>query len=285
MKILFCTDGSKISYNAPNNFKQWANDITVDVLSVADLGVVPDNTSLEASEFAMYCTKSVDKILDYSEDYLNENNIPIGQKNKMCGSVVDSILELEDTYRYDVILLGSNGKRGLQKWLGSVSQDTAALSKTSVYISKQKNAAKKILFTIDSTQENEDTVKKALKLLNLKNKEVHLLTVFEMPDYVFLEGKLDNNWVGDIEKQQQKSALLLLDKFEKIFNDSGASVYLKKVLKGTPSQEIIKYITENNIDLVVTGMRKRKYLSRFILGSVSKRVTENVNSDCLIVKL
>ena len=109
MKILFCTDGSKISYNAPNNFKQWANDITVDVLSVADLGVVPDNTSLEASEFAMYCTKSVDKILDYSEDYLNENNIPIGQKNKMCGSVVDSILELEDTYRYDVILLGSNG--------------------------------------------------------------------------------------------------------------------------------------------------------------------------------
>ena len=141
------------------------------------------------------------------------------------------------------------------------------------------------MFTIDSTQENEDTVKKALKLLNLKNKEVHLLTVFEMPDYVFLEGKLDNNWVGDIEKQQQKSALLLLDKFEKIFNDSGASVYLKKVLKGTPSQEIIKYITENNIDLVVTGMRKRKYLSRFILGSVSKRVTENVNSDCLIVKL
>jgi len=285
MKVLFCTDGSKISFNASDNFKQWSDDITVDVLSVADLGVVPDNTSLEASEFAMYCTKSVDKILDYSEDYLNENNIPIGQKNKMCGSVVDSILELEDTYIYDVILLGSNGKRGIQKWLGSVSQEIAALSKTSVYISKQKNSAQKVLFTVDSTQESEDTVKKALKLLKFKDKEIHLLTVYEMPDYIFLEGKLDNNWVGDIEKQQYKSAQLILDKFEKFFNDTDINVQYKKVLKGTPSQEIIKYTSENNIDLVVTGMRKRKYLSRFILGSVSKRVIENVNSDCLVVKL
>ncbi len=285
MKNLFCTDGSKISFHALDNFTHWAKDVTVDILSVADLGVVPDNTSLEASEFAMYCTKSVDKILNYTEDYLNERNIPIGQKNKMCGSVVDSILEIEDTYHYDTIILGSNGKRGIQKWLGSVSQEIASLSKTSVYITKHRNDAKKVLFTVDSTQESLQTIEKAIKLLDLEGKNIHIITVYEMPDYVFLEGKLDNNWVGDIEKQQQKSANQILNKFEEKFNDIGLNVNSKNILKGTPASEIIKYCNDNSIDLVVTGMRKRKYLSRFILGSVSKRVIENVVADCLVVKL
>ena len=284
MKVLFATDGSKISYQALDNFCDWAKDITVDILSVADLGVVPDNTSLEASEFAMYCTKSVDKILNYTEDYLNEREIKINQKNKMCGSVADSILELEDTYYYDAIILGSNGKRGIQKWLGSVSGEMASSSKTSVYISKRRNLAKKVLFTVDSSQESLDTITKAVKLLNFENKIIHLVTVYEMPDYIFLEGKMDNNWVGDIEKQQQKSANSVLAKVEKIFNENGVFINSKNILKGHPAQEIIKYCSSKEIDLVVTGMRKRKYLSRFILGSVSKRVLENVVSDCFIVK-
>ena len=285
MKALFCTDGSKISYNALTNFINWFDNPTVDVLSVADLGVVPDNTSLEASEFAMYCTKSVDDILDYTEDIMAENKININRKNKMCGSVVDSILEMEDNSNYDLIILGSNGKKGIQKWLGSVSQEIASLSKTSVYISKTNNKSKRVLFTVDSTHESLNTVKKAIETLCLSDKEIYLATVYEMPEYVFLEGKLDNNWIDEIERQQQRASIALLKQIEKLFNEKGLEICSKSVLSGVPAAEIISHAQRMDIDLTVTGMRQRKYLSRFILGSVSKRILENVKSDIFIVKL
>ena len=285
MKVLFCADGSKISYKSLFNFNKWAKDFSVDILSVADLGVIPDNTSLEASEFAMYCTKSVDDILNASEDYLTENMIKLNKKNKMCGSIVDSILEMEDLNEYSAIILGSNGKKGIQKWIGSVSQEVASLSKTSVYISKYENSCKQVLFTVDTSEESLNTVKKAIGMLNLSDKEIYLTTVYEMPEYVFLEGKLDNHWIDDVERQQKKSALALLNNFEELFRLNGLSIKSKLVLKGSPAQEIISYVSKNNIDLVITGMRKRKYFSRFILGSVSKRILENVKSDILIVKL
>lgn len=284
MKILFCTDGSKISYVALDNFIKWVKNYKIDILSVADLGVVPDTTSLEASEFAMYCTKSVDKIIEHTIELLQEKEIPLGEKHKMCGSVVDSIMEIEEEFGdYDVILLGSNGKRGIQKWLGSVSNEIAAISKTSVYIAKGANSSNKVMFTVDNTQESLESVKKGIHLLDLSDKEIHLVTVFEMPDYVFLEGKFDTNWVIDVEKQQQKAAMATLNQFEEIL--AGYNVVAKSVLKGTPAIEIVKYSMHEGIDLVVTGMRKRKYLPRFILGSVSKRVIENVEADCFVVKI
>ena len=71
---------------------------------------------------------------------------------------------------------------------------------------------------------------------------------------------------------------------EKMFNDKGVNITHKEILSGTPSQEIIKYITRENIDLVVCGIHERKKLSKFLLSSVSKRVLENAKSDVLIVR-
>ena len=61
----------------------------------------------------------------------------------MCGSTVDCILEACDKKEYDYVVLGSHGKKGIQKWLGSVSQEIASVSKISTYISKEKNYRQK----------------------------------------------------------------------------------------------------------------------------------------------
>lgn len=99
-----------------------------------------------------------------------------------------------------------------------------------------------------------------------------------------MEGSLDSNWMLEIERKQDKASLLLLSKFEKMFAESGLTVSSKAVLNGVPAQELIKYANKANIDLVVSGTRDKKYLSKFILGSVSKRVLENVKSDVLIIR-
>ena len=284
MKVLFCTDGSKISFSAIRNFSKWMRDITVDIFCAVDWTFLPDSVSVEDSEFANQCSNSANTILDYSQRMLEEYGISVGQKIKICGSTVDSILEICDKDMYDGIVLGSHGKKGIEKWLGSVSQEIAAVAKIPVYISKDKQDNSKVLFTVDSSDISEDIVAKSFDMFDFSDKQVYLATVYEIPDYLFLEGNLDSNWMLEVGKKQEIAAMLLLNKFEKMFEDKGIKVFHKEILNGVPAKELIDYISKEEIDLTVCGIRDRKYFARFLLNSVSKRILEHAKSDVLIIR-
>lgn len=283
MNVLFCTDGSKISYNSIINFSSWVKDFSLDILSVVDWSCLPDSVSIENSEFASQCSTSANVILDYAETYLKEMGLNVAQKIKICGEAVDTILDLVDSGKYDFVVLGSHGKKGIQKWLGSVSQEVASSANISSYISKNINNRKKVLLAIDNSELSAKVVLNSLNFLNLEDKEIYLVTVYEVPDYLFLEGNVDSTWILEIEKKQEQASRLLLNSFEKFFIEKGFEVKDKLIFRGVPSQEIINFSNKKDIDLVVTGIRTRKHLSKFLLGSVSKRILENVKSDVLIV--
>lgn len=283
MNILFCTDGSKISYNSIINFSSWVKDFSLDILSVVDWSCLPDSVSIENSEFASQCSTSANVILDYAETYLKEMGLNVAQKIKICGEAVDTILDLVDSGKYDFVVLGSHGKKGIQKWLGSVSQEVASSANISSYISKNINNRKKVLFAVDNSELSAKVVLNSLNFLNLEDKEIYLATVYEVPDYLFLEGNVDSTWILEIEKKQEQASRLLLNSFEKSFIEKSFEVKDKLIFRGVPSQEIINFSNKKDIDLVVTGIRTRKHLSKFLLGSVSKRILENVKSDVLIV--
>lgn len=283
MNVLFCTDGSKISYNSIINFSSWVKDFSLDILSVVDWSCLPDSVSIENSEFASQCSTSANVILDYAETYLKEMGLNVAQKIKICGEAVDTILDLVDSGKYDFVVLGSHGKKGIQKWLGSVSQEVASSANISSYISKNINNRKKVLFAVDNSELSAKVVLNSLNFLNLEEKEIYLATVYEVPDYLFLEGNVDSTWILEIEKKQEQASRLLLNSFEKSFIEKGFEVKDKLIFRGVPSQEIINFSNKKDIDLVVTGIRTRKHLSKFLLGSVSKRILENVKSDVLIV--
>ncbi len=284
MNILFCTDGSKISYKSIENFSHWTTDIKVDIFCAIDWSFLPDSVSVENSKFAIQCTNSADAILDYSEKFLKEHGINIGEKIKMCGSTVDSILEISEKKNYDFIVLGSHGKKGIQKWLGSVSQEIAAVSKISTYISKGENNNKRILFAVDNSETSQNVIKKSVKMFNLTDKEIHLATVYEIPDYLFLDGNIDSNWALEISKKQETASMLLLNDIENKFKEQGLNIKSKAVLNGLPANEILKYIEKESIDLTVCGIRNRKYLTRFLISSVSKRVLEYAPTDVIIIR-
>lgn len=284
MKVLFCTDGSKTSYAAIQNFSHWVKDFTVDILCSIDWSFLPDTVSIENSEFAIQCTNSADSILDYSEKYLTESGICIGEKIKMCGSTVDSIVEVCENSNYDFVVLGSHGKKGIQKWLGSVSQEVASIIHTSTFISKGRNYRKKILFTVDSSDLSVQVINNAISSLDLVDKDIQLATVYEVPDYLFLEGNVDSNWILDVDKKQERAAMLMLNEIEQIFVRNNLSVSKKQILKGSPANQIINYTDNEDVDLVVCGVRNRKYLSKILISSVSKRVLENSKSDVLLIR-
>ena len=279
MKILFCTDGSNISFNAMKNFSHWAKCGIVDIVCVIDWSFLPDSAAIEDSNFVMQCTNTADEILDNAERLLTSHEIVAGEKLKLCGTVIDGILEICDKKDYDYIVLGSHGKKGIQKWLGSVSQEIASAVKIPVYISKLSNECKKVLITVDGTEKS-----KLLNTMNLQDKNLHLLTVYEMPDFLFLKGNVDSNWLLEIQNKQEVAAMLTLNEIEALLKDNGIENYQKTITQGIPATEILKYATSNNIDLIVCGNKNYKKLSKFLLGSVSLRVLENTDSDVLIIK-
>ena len=144
-----------------------------------------------------------DSILEHAEKVITNLDLTAGKKIKLCGAAVESILDQAEKEEYDLIIMGSHGKKGIQRWLGSVSREVLDAADLPVYISKNKNLSDKILFTTDGSETSYTVTEQAIKTLNLSGKEVYLCTVTENPDLLFLEGTLDSNWMMAIRTQQE----------------------------------------------------------------------------------
>lgn len=284
MKILFCTDGSKISFNALKNITYWIKQATIDTICVIDWNILPAEITIDEENFSFSCANVADTILDYAEEEIKNLGLQLGNRIKNCGSAIESILEQSEKEKYDLILMGSHGKKGIQKWLGSVSQEIINSSKISDYIAKKENNKKKVLFTTDGTECSLSVIGEIISDIELSDKEVHICMVNEDPNLLFLEGTLDTNWLLDIQKQQYMYASNAIESIKKIIESRGIKVNQSTILTGIPAQEIINYAKNNEIDLIILGSRNKSKMDRFLMGSVSKRILENVVSDIWLVR-
>ena len=79
-------------------------------------------------------------------------------------------------------------------------------------------------------------------------------------------------------KRRQKIANV-----EQLLKDE-AVPYVVTILRGEPGPEIVRYVNEQNADLVVIGSRGLNSLQEMVLGSVSHKVMKRVNCPALVVK-
>ena len=59
----------------------------------------------------------------------------------------------------------------------------------------------------------------------------------------------------------------------------------KKVVKGIPYQEILKYASDNKIDMIVMGTYGRTGINRLIFGSTAERVVRSAPCPVMTVKV
>ena len=284
MKILFCTDGSKISYSAVKNLSGWVKNAIVDTICVIDWTFLPDEINIEEKNFSISCANVADTILDYAENIIKEYGFKCGIRIKDCGAASESILEQAKKENYDLILMGSHGKKGIQKWLGSVSQEIINSSSISDYIAKSENKKRKLLLTTDGTECSSDIINGIIDNLKLDDKEIYICMVNEDPKLLFLDGNLDTNWLLDIQKQQQIYASNAIKRIQNILTEKDIHVTETSILTGNPAQKIIEFSKENEIDLILLGSRNKSKLDRFLTGSESKRVLENTMSDVWLAR-
>lgn len=287
MKVLFCTDGSGISFNSLENFSNFIcrDSVIVDIICAIDWSFLPDEVSIEESGFVNACANVADNILECSSKDIEEYGMKVGKQIKICGSAVDAILEQCKNESYDLILMGSHGRKGIQKWLGSVSRDVISNTKTPAYISKYKNPSKSVLFPVDGSEHSISGIKFALNNLDLRDKEILICMVNEDAQTLFLEGAVDTNWLMQIEKNQENYANNILKKVQKMFEKECYTVSDTIILRGNPAQVIIDYTVKHKIDMVCLTSRNATKFQKFLLGSISSRVLEYTPSDVLLCRI
>ena len=82
MKILFCTDGSKISFNALKNISHWVKKAEIDTICVIDWSFLPDEINIEDENFSYSCANMADSVLNYAKEEINKLQMQNGEQIK-----------------------------------------------------------------------------------------------------------------------------------------------------------------------------------------------------------
>lgn len=132
---------------------------------------------------------------------------------------------------------------------------------------------KKILWPTDLSH-NAETALGSVTSLSIKyNAEIHILYVIEeLAIHEPWYGTFDTDHIDKIHEWEKKQALKRLDQIcDEYLNE--CPLYIKHVAIGDPTEEIIKLISDENIDMVVMATRGRR--ANFSYGSVTEKVSKN----------
>ncbi len=140
---------------------------------------------------------------------------------------------------------------------------------------------KKVLVPVDLQDANYclNALEIALREARERGSELHLITV--LPGF---NSSLVSSFFNEKEHKEalKKVAQVLLD-FAADHVDSDIKPKLK-VLEGSASEEINKYVRNKGIELVVMRAHQRSKINEFLLGSVSSRVVERAYCSVFVVK-
>ena len=178
MKVLFCTDGSQISFDAIKNFALYSKAQTViDIICVIDWHFYPMYMESPIRNYQNTYEEIADKILDFAQENINSVGKIVDRKIKVFGNIAEEILKQTKKQEYELIILGSHGKKGIRSWLGSVSREVINTTHKNVFLSKNNSQNKKILFTTDGSQNSEYVIQKAIDFLDFANSTIYLTYV------------------------------------------------------------------------------------------------------------
>ncbi len=139
----------------------------------------------------------------------------------------------------------------------------------------------KLLVAIGGSNSSLVALDKAIKLGTLTEAEIHVLSV--APEALV---PIPTN----ISKEDEKLNEDVYNITEKILDDANKKLeaypykHFSLYKIGDPAKEIVAYADEIGADLIVIGNRDLGFLSRTILGSVSKKVIEAAHISVLVAK-
>ncbi len=140
---------------------------------------------------------------------------------------------------------------------------------------------KKILYPVDFTSSSEKIVPYVKDFVKNCDAELHVIHVIRSAED-FAGFEMGAAWYAAFEKDLMDGAEKSMKRFiEEQLNDVGNVT--THVVVGDVVDEIINYIENNGIDLVIIGTHGRKGLEKVMFGSVAEGVVGNAPCPVLTI--
>jgi nucleotide-binding universal stress UspA family protein len=141
----------------------------------------------------------------------------------------------------------------------------------------------KIIIATDGSAFSYMAAKQGVEIARISGGQVVAVYVVDVPRLAQLPG-----YAGIAGTKGQLLELMIhqgqeaTEEVEHIAVDAGVPCS-KVILRGHPSDELLRYSTESGADLLVMGSIGKSGLSRFLLGSVAQKVVEHSKVPVMLV--
>lgn len=199
------------------------------------------------------------------------------------GPVVTTILDAARELRADLIVVGTHGRSGFQRFaLGSVAERVLRRSPCPVIIVPAREDARvrpggngRILCATDGSDASLQAVECARRLASDLSAPLSLVTVFDWP---FGE-RHDSKAVARLRQDLEREAG---DMLVRLTRDWTVPVDTA-VRCGKAGTEIVRYADERLAELIVVGVSGRGAIDRALLGSTAGQVARDASCPTLTV--
>tara|TARA_B100000809_G_scaffold264907_1_gene322094 strand:+ start:38 stop:1159 length:1122 start_codon:yes stop_codon:yes gene_type:complete len=198
----------------------------------------------------------------------------------VSGNSADVIIEVAERKRVNLILLGAGRCRKMEFKLGSNSEKIIKNSTVPVWVIEKDKPVSidTILCPVDFSDESKLALGDAIHLSRRYDSKLIIMHVIKSLSEKYSDLGLEVDepaWVNKIATE--------FDSFIKEMNLSGIS-WKKELKEGDPSDEIMDFIASNNVGLLVMGSTGKYGLRKFVLGSVTEKVTRKVPCSFIVIK-
>jgi nucleotide-binding universal stress UspA family protein len=131
----------------------------------------------------------------------------------------------------------------------------------------------RVVIPVDRSEEAKLAVDQGSTLALLLGIDVSIISIDDSIQYIASAA---------LEKKLRSEHEVVLDQFRKTVEGKNVNVITEIIVGDQPSQEIINYVNDDDLIVMVTHARKGR--DRFILGSVSEEVLHIVNCPVMIIK-
>eukprot|EP01130_Rhizamoeba_saxonica_P006033 TRINITY_DN238_c0_g1_i1.p1 TRINITY_DN238_c0_g1~~TRINITY_DN238_c0_g1_i1.p1 ORF type:complete len:229 (-),score=66.88 TRINITY_DN238_c0_g1_i1:43-729(-) len=143
----------------------------------------------------------------------------------------------------------------------------------------------KILVAVDESDYSYSAFNKALSKMDPASDKLYLINVKEtsVPVWSYF-GYANEEFFNRLAKIQERKTKKILSYYVKLAKDAGVKKIALFSGEGNAGESIIDLADKKRIDTIYIGRRSLGSVSRFFLGSTSKRVVEEAHCDVQVVK-
>lgn len=211
--------------------------------------------------------------------------VPV-ETSVVWGHPVGSLVELVEQIEHPILVVGSRGRRGLNRTLyGSVALSLVHEVSCPVLVIQGLAVAADIrlphltrmVVPLDRSRLSEEALAAAATLLEPGQATLHLIHVIEIPPGL-------REWpVHEVPTVEQHEARKYLEDQASVLLDQGHKVSIE-VRVGRPADEIIAVAARQRAGLIAMATHGRSGFSRLVFGSVAERVLQQSRSPLLLIR-